>query len=280
MRKLLKYEFRALWRVFVPFWAGILVLGLLNGLSLRPILNNTAAENFSGIILFAYVVAIIAVLVVALVFMINRFYKGLLKGNGYLMFTLPVSTDSLIWSKAISSVLLFLGTGLCCFLSFLFIMQDLSLGELLRIGKGLNTYFNVGGRIILCACAAVCLLIFVAALFAGIFQWYLSMSIGHLANKGRGVLSIAAFMGINMVRSMLGDVLGGLMQLGSGEPARWVMDIAEQFTSMMWGTETQMTAALGMALVALLVILLVQAMEALLYFFFTRLILNRRLNLE
>lgn len=280
MRKLLKYEFRALWRVFIPFWAGILVLGLLNGISLRPLLNNLAVDAFSGIILFAYVVAIFAVLVVALVFMINRFYKGLLKDNGYLMFTLPVSTDSLIWSKAVSSVLLFLGTGLCCALSFLFIMRDLPLEELLRIGKELHVYFNVGGRILLFACAAVCLLIFVAALFAGIFQWYLSMSIGHLANKGRGVLSIAALIGINIVRSVLGDVLGGLMQLGGGEPAQWVMDITEQFTSMMWGTETQMTAALGMALVALLVILLIQAMEALIFFFFTRLILNRRLNLE
>lgn len=283
MGKLLKYEFRALWRVFVPCWVAILGLGLLNSFSLWKMSETPWAATVGFSTLLIYLVAIIGALVVAFIFMINRFYKGLLKGNGYLMFTLPVSTDSLIWSKAIAAVILFAGTALCLLVSLFLLIRYLPVRELAQAGQAIWNYFNGQGVAILVGCGVVGVLILIAATFAGVFQCYLSMSIGHLANKGRGVLSILAFIGIETVKSSVGNALTVSMATGSAllKPVTEFLGKAtDQFVALMQGTQTQMATALGMVLVVLFVILLVQAIEGLIYFLFTRLILNRRLNLQ
>lgn len=279
MRKLLKYEFRALWRVFIPFWAAILALGILNGFTLRRMLETPMGATVSLGILVAYVVAVIAVQVVAFVFMINRFYKGLLQDNGYLVFTLPVSTDAILWSKAVAAVLLFSGTTICCVASLLLQIRDLPLDSLWQAGAELGQYLTSGGVTIVIACGAVCLLILVTSVFAVVFQCYLSMSIGHLANKGRGVLSILAFIGINIAESTLRNML--TLDLISFEPvSTFLSKEMNRYVSMIQGTPEQVASALGMLLLVLLVVLLLVVIEGLIYFLFTRLILNRRLNLQ
>lgn len=279
MRKLLKYEFRALWRVFIPFWAAILALGLLNGFTLRKMLDTPMGATVSLGILVAYMVAVIAVQVVAFVFMINRFYKGLLQDNGYLVFTLPVSTDAILWSKAVAAVLLFSGTTICCVASLLLQIRDLPLDSLWQAGAELGQYLTSGGVAIVIACGAVCLLILVTSVFAVVFQCYLSMSIGHLANKGRGVLSVLAFIGINIAESTLRNML--TLDLISFEPvSTFLSKEMNRYVSMIQGTPEQVASALGMLLLVLLVVLLLVVIEGLIYFLFTRLILNRRLNLQ
>lgn len=279
MRKLLKYEFRALWRVFIPFWAAILALGILNGFTLRRMLETPMGATVSLGILVAYVVAVIAVQVVAFVFMINRFYKGLLQDNGYLVFTLPVSTDAILWSKAVAAVLLFSGTTICCVASLLLQIRDLPLDSLWQAGAELGQYLTSGGVAIVIACGVVCLLILVTSVFAVVFQCYLSMSIGHLANKGRGVLSVLAFIGINIAESTLRNML--TLDLISFEPvSTFLFKEMNRYVSMIQGTPEQVASALGMLLLVLLVVLLLVVIEGLIYFLFTRLILNRRLNLQ
>lgn len=279
MRKLLKYEFRALWRVFIPFWAAILALGILNGFTLRRMLETPMGATVSLGILVAYVVAVIAVQVVAFVFMINRFYKGLLQDNGYLVFTLPVSTDAILWSKAVAAVLLFSGTTICCVASLLLQIRDLPLDSLWQAGAELGQYLTSGGVAIVIACGVVCLLILVTSVFAVVFQCYLSMSIGHLANKGRGVLSVLAFIGINIAESTLRNML--TLDLISFEPvSTFLSKEMNRYVSMIQGTPEQVASALGMLLLVLLVVLLLVVIEGLIYFLFTRLILNRRLNLQ
>lgn len=281
MRKLLKYEFRALWRIFLPCWAGILLLGLLNSFSLRRMAYSAYGATFGVFTLLAYMIAIIAILVVALVFMIGRFYKGLLKDNGYLMFTLPVSTDALIWSKAVSAVLLFMGTLVCCVVSLLLIIRDLPMEELAQLTGAIWNYFNGEGRAILIACLVVGLLIVVMVLLAEIFQIYLSMGIGHLASKGRGVLSTLTFIGICIVKSSLSNTAISYLFMGLNKNTlQSVSGAVDRYITMMQGTPQQVSAALGMVLVVLFGVLLLQAIEALVYYFFTRLILKRKLNLE
>lgn len=281
MRKLLKYEFRALWRIFLPCWAGILLLGLLNSFSIRQMAYSAHGATFGVLTLFAYMIAIVAILVVALVFMVSRFYKGLLKDNGYLMFTLPVSTDALIWSKAVSAVLLFMGTLVCCVVSLLLIIRDLPMEELAQVTGSMWNYFNGEGRVILIACLVVGLLIYVAALLSEIFRIYLSMGIGHLASKGRGVLSILTFIGLGIAKSSLLNTVTSRLLMGINQNTlQSVSGAVDRYMTMIQGTPQQVSAALGMLLVALFALLLLQAIEGLVYYLFTRLILNRRLNLE
>ena len=95
--KLMKYEMRSMLRTFLPLWGAILVVALLN----RCTLQIESLRDWLGgvpaiLMMVLYVIAIIAIAIVALVFMIQRFYNGMLKDEGYLMFTLPVKTSQLI----------------------------------------------------------------------------------------------------------------------------------------------------------------------------------------
>ena len=66
MRKLMKYEFRALWRIFVPCWLAILALGFLNSLTLYQPNHNPWGAMLSAMGVFFYVLGTMAVLVLAL----------------------------------------------------------------------------------------------------------------------------------------------------------------------------------------------------------------------
>ena len=103
LTKLLKYEFKATGRVYGGLYLAILAAAALLGLSFRfPIfLVHTAPIAVLMIIYLALVVAIVVMTVFTIV---QRFTRNLLGREGYLMHTLPVSSVQLILSKLISSM--------------------------------------------------------------------------------------------------------------------------------------------------------------------------------
>ena len=86
--KLIKQEFRATARIMLPVSGAVLVLALLANLSIRGLSGNMsnvpALRMLLAFIVFAYGAAIVAAAVMAMVIMINRFYRNLLKDEGYL----------------------------------------------------------------------------------------------------------------------------------------------------------------------------------------------------
>ena len=94
--KLMKYEFKATARIFLPMFAALLVVSLVS-----RIFITLRVETPMAIGIALSVIMIIAVCVITLIITLQRFYKNLLTNEGYLMFTLPVKTDSIIWSKMI-----------------------------------------------------------------------------------------------------------------------------------------------------------------------------------
>ena len=58
-----------------------------------------------AILIVAYFVMLVAMVVVTFVVILQRFYKNLLEGEGYLMHTLPVPTWMLVASKLIAAVI-------------------------------------------------------------------------------------------------------------------------------------------------------------------------------
>ena len=98
--KLLKYELKATSRVFVPLYIAILVVSIVNGLSL-----NLEIFNIQGLATIILMCLFISLFVITIVVTIQRFNKNLLKDEGYLMFTLPVSSKSLVLSKYLTSLI-------------------------------------------------------------------------------------------------------------------------------------------------------------------------------
>ena len=110
--KLLKQDFRATARIILPLYAAVPVLGLFTNLINRLCENQTGflIRAIGTLVSFVFSLSLIAAVVTTIVLMILRFYRNLMTDEGYLMFTLPVSTTELIFSKLIVSVVWFLGT--------------------------------------------------------------------------------------------------------------------------------------------------------------------------
>ena len=104
--KLLKYDCRSMLKQFGFIWPAALALALINRFTLGGLDGSSAVgETAAGIAMLVYVAILMAMFVIAVIFVIQRFYKGLLGDEGYLMHTLPVKPWQLVASKLLTAVL-------------------------------------------------------------------------------------------------------------------------------------------------------------------------------
>lgn len=273
MGRLMKYELRSAMKLFLPLWLAVLVLAGINRLTFNSNMfdmpnGNAAAFRFlewlSGIAMFLFVVAIMGVFVVALIFVIQRFYQGLLKDEGYLTFTLPVRTDSILWAKTFSAMILIAASVVVCLAAVLILGASRELWKNLAWGwQWLMKYSGRGDVILACILGFI---LAIAAMIPSVQYLYLSMSIGHLAQKHRAAASVGAFVGIdillNLVSSLaLSPILNRMMESGI----------------VWWDRDPDVTAVIWLIFGVLLAICLIQTV---IFYFPTRYILNKHLNLE
>ncbi len=197
--KLLKYDFRAMWKQFSLIWGAALALALANRFSIFWDVDDHAIglsdTTTSGITVFAFMSVITAMFVIAVIFVVNRFSKGLLGGEGYLMFTLPVRPWELVTSKLICGTVTWIGCGVVALLSP-FIMAPVNWLELMQFpfwSDILRGIMKHPGTLALMAEFCLVILAFIV-LFISVM--YLAMAIGHLFSRHRRLISVAAFIGL------------------------------------------------------------------------------------
>lgn len=216
--KLLKHEFRATGRVMLPVLGVLLFISALFNLSVRYYSGSSSAlvNVLFAFVIFAFVAGIIAAEIIALVLMINRFYKNLLGEEGYLMHTLPVSVHELVWSKIIVSFVWFLATNLLIILigigSALF-LSGTNLTEVFRYFPGWKEIWaelqNVGlyPRHFVVLGLEYLLLILLGGV-AACLHFYAAMSLGHCVANHKGLFSVLFFIGISMALNILTSMVG------------------------------------------------------------------------
>lgn len=206
--KLIKYEFKACGRTFLPLYISIILMSLIVGFSMN--MNLFKIQGIAMVVLFGLFVALV---VMTIMITIQRFRKNLLDDEGYLMFTLPVSSKQLIFSKYIVSFIYALLSVLVSVFSFLimvFIMNTITYGivPFSEIFYGLSSLFDmispIKGTIIL-----MLLLAFVSySMF--ILILYFSVSMGQLPvfNKHRNIVAFISFFAVNIgINSIYGFVV-------------------------------------------------------------------------
>ena len=199
--KLIKYELKAFGRVMLPLYGALLVASLVFAGTIRISMNSTARslmEKFAILGGFLFAAAIIAVMVMMVIMVVQRYYRNLLGTEGYLMFTLPVTTLSHILSKAISAFLwVLLGgvTGLVSGGILVYVIGDL---------EGFMTQFRDAMRMIraddqLVLNIVLILIVIVAGIMATIFKVYAAISIGHQWSDHRLFGAVLAYIGIGIL---------------------------------------------------------------------------------
>lgn len=258
--KLMKYDLKSMFKVFVPLWLALLAVSVINRFT----------TNFSGrggmistlptvIFMILYVGLIIAVMVVAIALIIMRFYHGLLKDEGYLMFTLPVKPWQLVTSKCLTATIVSILSLIAGILSVLFIAADQEL--IPSIIKGFRDLLpHLTGDMIL-TCILVMLLV-IASVIVSVTHIYASLAIGHLAHSHRIGWAVVAYIGINMLFSALGIMFGSV-----ADHYHWQFEFNIQ----------NGVAAVNLILLGLLILCMIQIV---IFFVVTERILSKKLNLE
>ena len=191
--KLLKYDFRAMWKQFSLIWGAALVLALVNRFVLFQDVDSALLSQ-DGLFMFAFMAVIVAMFVIAIIFVVNRFSKGLLGNEGYLMHTLPVRPWHLVASKLICSVVTWIVSGVVAILSPV-LMVPLNLPDLLQFPWSNLLRGILKHPDIILTMVVLCLLI-VSAIVLSISVMYLSMAVGHLFSRHRKLICVAAFIGL------------------------------------------------------------------------------------
>ena len=203
--KLLKHEFRATGRIMLPLMGALLALALMANLSIRGMTSSLsdipALRILFILILIFFGMGMVAVGVMALVVMVSRFYRNLLKSEGYLMFTLPVSVHELIWSKLIVSLVWFFATALFIFLILALTGLNLSGTNLEMIFSEFPSWSEVvreldelgirGALTQLMAWSAVIMLL---GAIVSCLHFYGAMALGHMFTKNKVLLSVVFFI--------------------------------------------------------------------------------------
>ena len=220
LSKLLKQEFRATGRIMLPVLGALLVLSVLGNFSIRMMdqnVTNNAVLRFLFVFLtIVFVLAMFAAMMMTLLLMITRFYRNLLKDEGYLMHTLPVSVHGLVWSKLIVSLVWFVVTGLVVtailFLTGL-IQSGTNLGELMlefpswaEIREAMAEAGFRGSDITVFLLELLALVL--VGFFASCLHFYAAMAMGHMFNKDKILLSIVFFVAISFALSLMTSLLG------------------------------------------------------------------------
>lgn len=202
----MKYDLRAALRLFVPLWLGLLVLSIVNRFTFAA-RGAAGAGNYytSGIFLLVYTLAVMGIAIAAFIYVLQRFYQGLAKDEAYLTFTLPLSVDSVLWSKALMGLILMMVTGIVCVVSLLIIVvttegDHLSgihwqmILEHLMSTEIMQTILQFG-------------VTFLASCLAEFFLIFLSIGIGQLFQRHRFAAMIGAYVGINTLLSLVAFVM-------------------------------------------------------------------------
>lgn len=274
--KLIKYDLKSMSRAFVPMWLIAPVVALMLSFSIRGtvawantsrlgslfVLGNGLLLAIMGILFFG---ALVGLFVMTIVFVIQRFWNGLLKEEGYLMFTLPVKTWELVVSKALTATLvsgisiimgIFSGVILAVF-STEEVIRSLSMAwkyvfsEIIDLGP--TFWLNV--------------LLFILLLILGtaqsIYHAYAAMSIGHLFQTHKVIGSCVSYIGISIIVSIIGNIVNAVISTAIPDINYWSYDLMEM-----------------MSTAYLLYMILATFVELVAYHVITERILSKKLNLE
>lgn len=214
LKKLLKYEFKATGRVYGGLYLAILAVAVLMGVSFQipALLVHTAPI---AVLMLVYMGLGVAIAVMTVLSIIQRFTRNLLGREGYLMHTLPVSNAQLILAKLIPSILWVLCSIVVVLLSFVLFslfgtLNSAAVSEFFHafsrygseIGKLLSSVIKGYGVTLV-----LMVLEWLASLTCSILCIYTACMIGHWCKKYFVAVSIAAFVVLNVLQNQLLNLL-------------------------------------------------------------------------
>ncbi|MBQ3823679.1 MAG: hypothetical protein II808_00585 [Clostridia bacterium] len=208
--KLMKYEFKATYRIFLPFFAGILVMAGFAKIFflVNDHFDNIVTNVFSGLITALYVFAVGAVAILPAIISFYRFYKNLVTDEGYLSFTLPVTPMQHIMCKFLTSMVWCLTGFAVTFLSIAILLAgDDTLPMIIR-SVFINLQFIAqSGDVSLWFIVIEIICVIINSFLSAFAVYYLCIAIGQMLFKNKLLGSFAVFGIYYVATQLLGTVI-------------------------------------------------------------------------
>ena len=220
LKKLLKHEWRRLWKVPTALLVILQIFAFLSGLwFMAPVWESQVAglSLLVGLVWTMFFIAVIGVGLAINIYLALQFYRSMYSDEGYLTHTLPVSSGQLLFAKSlvmvvwavisvlgvILSVLIFGFTGILCYFSGIdwgVVISDIRIGfnELIQ---DLGVWEIKWVHILTSLIGVLISLCYSTALIVS------SITIGQLVRKHRVMAAFAVGCVISTVVSILQNLL-------------------------------------------------------------------------
>ena len=178
--------------------------------------ESTVLSIFRTLFMTLFAFTTFGVLLLTLVLMVYRFYKNLMTDEGYLMFTLPVSVDALVWAKLIVSFIWFAVTAVAVLLAMV-LMATVSAnfaftGEDAAIVRNAvhDVFAQIGAGNVIGVTLETLAALFITSVTTCL-HFYFAMAIGQSFANHKGAWSVVFYFIISIGVSVLsGAVLSAL----------------------------------------------------------------------
>lgn len=206
LKKLLKYDWKFMWKVPTVILGFLLLITLLGIASmLTPIWNfdSPLTGALMAMLIMFYYIALFAGSIAVSVYIAVRYYKNIYTDEGYLTNTLPVTAWQIILSKTIVGTVWIIITGIVVVFSVLsiIIVAGFSYGELNMFTEFSRIFNEYGAEmertlgISLGAFTAVIILVAVVGSVFSVMMMYSSIALGQLFTKHKLAGAVIWYIG-------------------------------------------------------------------------------------
>jgi hypothetical protein len=267
LAKLIKYEFRATARILGVLYAALLVIAAVMRIQFTIGKAANMSIMFPAIIVtLLYVAAIVAIGVLTLILIVQRFYKNLLQNEGYLMHTLPVKMWQHISSKLFVSIIWCIISMIIVVISFLIVGTiGVDLGNVFKFATNISVhaieeYGNTVPNII--AFVLEFIILILAGIAASILHIYLAMAIGQLVDDHKILCSFGAYVGISVVMQIVLGIFTSIFSAAGGHLNTLQVESITAVHMVIWS------------------VILAGIIKSVIFFIATNYLMKNKLNLE
>lgn len=206
VRKLWKHEYLAWLRVLPLIYGITLVIAAM----LRLVLAFENESVYYMIVLVSaivmFVIALIVTIAAGTVFGIQRFYKNLFTGEGYLTHTLPVTPAAHLWVKLLTAASFDLLSLLVCLLAGMIATAGEVFTEVCKAISYLTGHIPADMIPHISGWTAEFIALLVVGILNSHLLYYLCICLGQLARKNRVLAAVGVYFGFYMLTQILSTV--------------------------------------------------------------------------
>lgn len=207
--KLMKYEWKATWKLLLPLNLFVLLMSLLSYgiVQLSFFDSDNGVIVMTGIIvIFAYILSLFVIAVGSVIYLIYRFYTSVYGDEGYLLHTLPVDKHHIIIAKSVVSAAWVVLNTVIIYFSVAFLLSART--EIVRtFVEGFDYYVNImsGNFLYDRKGAFTVFMTLIAAFFtllARVLKITACVSLGQLSSNHKVLSAFAFYYGIYFVQRL------------------------------------------------------------------------------